>query len=64
MTRPSTQSHPLQCPKLNLTIIVEEKTILSDNFIYGSVEQQLVYVKIFKHFWDLRENLLSEKTEQ
>ena len=56
---PCTQSHPLQCPKLNQTIIVEEKTILNDNFIYGSVEQQLVYVKIFKHFWELRENLLS-----
>ena len=58
---PCTQSHPLQCPKLNLTIIVEEKTNLAETFIYGSVEQQLVYVKIYKQFWDLREQLLSEK---
>ena len=60
---PCTQSHPLQCPKLTLKLMVEEKLKLTENFIYGSIEQQIVYVKIFKQFWDLREKMLSTPDE-
>ena len=52
---PCTQSHPLQCPLLKTRIMVDKKLDLSDKFLYGDVDQQLVYVKIYKQFRDLRE---------
>ena len=55
-----TQSHPLQCPKLNTKIIVDKKIKLTEQFIYGDVDQQLLYVKIYKQFWDLRTEMLSK----
>ena len=58
---PCTQSHPLQCPVLSSTLIVDKNINLRDSFVYGTVEQQLLYVKIYKHFWDLRDKLLKEK---
>ena len=54
-----TQSHPRQCPLLKTRIIVDKKLDLSDKFLYGDVDQQLVYVKIYKQFWDLREEMIS-----
>ena len=60
---PCTQSHPLQCPALTGSLVVEKNIDLNDSFIYGTVEQQLLYVKIYKHFWDLREKLLKQKNE-
>ena len=54
-----TQSHPLQCPKLNTKIIIDKRIKLTEEFIYGDVEQQLLYVKIYKQFWDLRKTLLN-----
>ena len=47
---PCTQSHPLQCPVLSSRLIVEKNINLRDNFVYGTVDQQLLYVKIYKHF--------------
>ena len=44
-------------------MVVEDGTKLNDNYIYGDLEQQLLYVKIYKNFWELRENLLN-KMEQ
>ena len=43
---PCTQSHPLQCPKLKTRIIVDKNLNLDDKFLYGTVDQQLPYVKI------------------
>ena len=61
---PCTQSHPLQCPNLKMKILVEEETKLDEKFIYGNIEEQLFYVKIYKNFWDLREKILNEKREK
>ena len=60
---PCIQSHPLQCPKLTSSLIVEEKLNISEKFIYGYVDQQLLYVKIYKQHWDLREKRLKEQSE-
>ena len=55
-----TQSHVLQCPELKTQILVDSKINLSDDFIYGNVDQQLLYVKIYKEFWDLRCKILEK----
>ena len=60
---PCTQSHILHCPKLTTTIVVDNKLKLNENYLYGNVEQQLVYVKIFKLFWDLREKIVAEQSD-
>ena len=56
---PCTQSHPRQCPLLKTRIIVDKNLDLSEKFLYGDVDQQLVYVKVYKQFWDLREEMIS-----
>jgi hypothetical protein len=61
---PCTQAHPLQCPQLMTTMIVDKKLNINDNFIYGDMDQQLVYVKIYKQYWELREQLLLEQSEE
>ena len=61
---PCTQAHPLQCPQLTTTMIVDKKLNINDKFIYGDVDQQLVYVKIYKQYWDLREEMLTEQNEE
>ena len=58
---PCTQSHPLHCPKLTTTMIVDKKLNISDSHLYGDVDQQLVYVKIYKQYWDLREQMMTEE---
>ena len=55
-----TQSHPLQCPKLKTRMVVDKKVVISEKYLYGNVDQQLLYVKIYKEFWDLREKMLIE----
>ena len=60
---PCTQSHLLQCPKLTTSMVVDKKVDISDSFLYGDVDQQLVYVKIYQQFWDLREQMLAEQNE-
>ena len=60
---PCIQSHPLQCPKLTSSLIVEKKLHISETFIYGNVDQQLLYVKIYKQYWDLREKRIKEQSE-
>ena len=54
-------THPLQCPKLLTKIIVDQRVNLSDKFVYGDVDQQLLYVKIYAQFWEFREKMLSEQ---
>ena len=43
--------------------MVDKKLNISDAWIYETVEQQLVYIKIYKHFWDLRDKKLKEKNK-
>ena len=56
-----TQSHVLQCPELKTEILVDSKCQLSEHDIYGNVDQQLIYVKIYKEFWELRARILEER---
>ena len=51
------------CHVLSGTLVVDKSVDLIEKFIYGTVEQQVVYVKIYKHFWDLREKILDKNTE-
>ena len=41
-------------------MIVDQALNLTDKFIYGTVDQQLIYVKIYQQFWELREELLKK----
>ena len=52
---------PILSNALCCALIVDKNINLRDSFVYGTVEQQLLYVKIYKHFWDLRDKLLKEK---
>ena len=59
-----TQSHILQCPSINSKIIVDKKQTISEKFIYGSVDEQLVYVKIYEQFWGIREEMINDQENQ
>ena len=59
-----TQSHVIQCPKLKSRILVDSKCQLSETDIYGHVDQQLLYVKVYKEFWDLRARILEERKKE
>ena len=54
-----TQSHLLQCPELvkNLSYIEGRTSTLNENFVYGSLKQQEMIVKIYSDILDVRENL-------
>ena len=41
-----------------------QKLNINDKFINGDVDQQLVYVNIYKHYWDLMEQILAEQNEE
>ena len=42
-------------------IVMDSTVNISENYVYGDVDQQLLYVKIYKEFWDLREKLLEKE---
>ena len=42
-------------------IVMDSTVKISENYVYGDVDQQLLYVKIYKEFWDLREKLLEKE---
>ena len=58
---PCTQFHPLQCPSLMTRIMVDENVKISEKHVYGSVDQQLLFVKIYTQFWDLRQDIMQDK---
>ena len=58
---PCTQFHPLQCPSLMTRIMVDKNVNISEKHIYGSVDQQLLFVKIYSQFWDLRQEIMQDK---
>ena len=43
---------------------MDENVHLRENFVYGNVDQQLLYIKIYKNFWDLREQILKEQSDE
>ena len=61
---PCTQSHPMQCPQLMTKIVIDHKITLSDSYIYGTIDQQLLYVKIYQEVWRLREATLEDIKKQ
>ena len=56
---PETQSHLLQCPELvkNLGYIHGKPSTFNETFIYGSLTQQEIIVKIYSDILEVRENL-------
>ena len=54
-----TQSHILQCPELvkNLHYLRGKTSKLNENFVYGSLVQQEMIVKIYSDILEVRENL-------
>ena len=54
-----TQSHLLQCPELvpQLKYLSGKTSTLNENFVYGSIKQQKMIVKIFGDILEIRENL-------
>ena len=36
---------------------------ISETFVYGNDDQQLLYVKIYKQYWDLKEQKVKEQNE-
>jgi hypothetical protein len=61
---PYTQVHIFQCSSLVTSLIVEESVKLDDKDVYGTVDQQLLFVKIYIKFWDLREEMLDNVKKQ
>ena len=55
-----TQMHILKCPKLTISLVVDQNIQLSEKFRYGTVDQQQIFVKIYYQFWKLREKMLNE----
>ena len=51
---PCTQKHVMQCPELCADLVVDKDVRIEEEDVYSDVEKQLLYVKIFKSFWDLR----------
>ena len=60
---PETQSHLLQCPELvaKLSHIIGNN--ISENQIYGSVDQQEIIVKVYSDILEVREKLLNNYIE-
>ena len=54
-----TQSHLLQCPELvkNLHFLRGKTSKLDENFVYGSLAQQSIIVKIYSDILEIREKL-------
>ena len=40
-------------PSSTTSMVVDKRLDISDNFLYGDVDQQLIYVEIYKQFCDL-----------
>ena len=57
---PCTQSHPTQCPQLKTKMVVDPKLVLCETDVFGHVDKQLIYAKIYRQFWELRETLIQD----
>ena len=59
---PETQSHLLQCPGIvpRLKILCVNSLEVSEEMIYGGVEDQLQIAKIYIKIWEIRKTILEE----
>ena len=55
---PCTQAHVIQCPVITTKIILEKDLRLDESFVYSDIDKQVIYVKIFKQFWETRKKVL------
>ena len=46
------------------SLIVDKSVKLGEKDVYGTVDQQLLFVKIYVKFWDLREEMLDNIKKQ
>ena len=53
-----TQEHILTCPVFTQHSTIVNTMSVEHNFIYGNVDQQLMYTRIYSQFWDARKLLL------
>ena len=53
-----TQEHPLSCPVLTQKCRILDTAEIKHSNIYGSVDQQLTYTKIYSEFWNTRQDIL------
>ena len=53
-----TQEHVLQCPVLTQKCTIVNTANVKHSFIYGNVEQQLLYTQIYNQFWEARQSIL------
>ena len=59
-----TQMHILQCSKLTIYLVVDQSVQLSEKCIYGKVDKQLIFVKIYNQFWKLRGKIMNDNKTQ
>ena len=52
------------CSSLVTSLIVDKSVKLDEKDVYGTVDQQLLFVKIYVKFWDLREEMLDNLKKQ
>ena len=58
-----TQEHVLSCPVLTPHCKIVNTKSVNHSHIYGNVDQQLVYIKIYSQFWDSRKLLIEVDAE-
>ena len=58
-----TQEHVLSCPVLTVKCTIVITKSINHSFIYGSVDQQLTYMKICSQFWWKRKQILELKAK-
>jgi hypothetical protein len=58
-----THEHVLSCPVLTVKCTIVNTKSINHSFIYGSVDQQLTYMKIFSQFWEQRKQILEAKAQ-
>jgi hypothetical protein len=51
-----THEHVLSCPVLTVKCTIVNTKSINHSFIYGSVDQQLTYMKIYSQFWEQKES--------
>ena len=56
-----TQEHVLSCPKITKNVRIVNTVKLEHSDIFGNVDQQLTFVKIYSQFWSERQTLLENE---
>ena len=56
-----TQEHVLSCPEITKKVRIVNTTQVEHSDIFGNVDQQLTYIKIYSQFWSERQSLLESE---